>query len=214
MMPVMPALAQVPRTIYLPAPKIDGNVSVERALHLRRSVRSFTGAPVTIIDLAQVLWAAQGITEPNQCHSTAPSAGALYPLTLFIVASASKDLQAGIYRYEPAGHALVPIQQGDKRMALAKSTFGRQLWIANAPIILILTGNYNQTARKYGARAKRYVHIEAGHVAQNVYLQVQTLDLGTTAIGAFDDNKVLTVLKAGPDETPLLIMPVGHPLDP
>lgn len=193
----------------LPAPRKDGDVPVERALALRRSVRDFSQKPLSIADAAQLLWAAQGISG-SQGLRTAPSAGALYPLEIYLIAGAVDGIAAGTHHYEPQRHRLRAVAKGDARAAIAKSAL-EQSWVAEAPALLVLAAVVDRSADKYGARAERYVHMEVGHAAQNVYLQAAALGLGTCLVGAFDDVQLQRVLRLPAEVTVLGIMPVGHP---
>ena len=203
---------QVPNVgeiIDLPEPRREGEVPVERALAKRRSVRDFADASIPLAAVAQLAWAAQGVTDPAG-HRTAPSAGALYPLELYVVAGKVPRLEAGIYRYVAAGHRLVRHAGGDARGAVARAAL-LQGWIADAPAILVLTGVIERSAGKYGDRAPRYVHMEVGHTAQNVYLQAEALGLGTCMVGAFRDRQLKHVLALPDAEAPLALLPVGTP---
>ena len=182
--------------IKLPAPRPDSKISVESALRRRRSVREFRRGALTLAETSQLLWAAQGITGPEG-QRTAPSAGALYPLEVFLVTCDQDELPAGVYRYRPQGHDLIPVFQGDQRANLAGAA-REQDWL-------------KRTARKYQQRAERYLRMEAGHAAQNVHLQAVALDLGTFVVGAFDDAGVKGVLTLAVNEQPLCLMPVGKP---
>ena len=193
--------------ISLPKPKLDGKVSVEKALSVRRSIRSYKNEPITIEQLSQLFWSAQGITD-NQGLRTAPSAGALYPVEIYVVVGDVKDLPSGIYKYDYNNHTLTQAQTGDHRSALSSAALG-QSSVEDGAIDFIITGIYERTSSKYGSRAERYVHLEVGHVAQNIYLQAVCLGLGTVVIGAFDDEQVKKVIGAQDDERPLYIMPVG-----
>jgi SagB-type dehydrogenase family enzyme len=194
----------------LPRPGADSEVSIERALQQRRSVRKFEPDPLTLADASQLLWAAQGITDTREGLRTAPSAGALYPLELYLVAGKISGLPNGVYRYGPHDHDLTTTEVGDRRRALAKATFG-QSWIEDAAGVLVFTAVPDRTTGKYGKRGTRYVYMEAGHAAQNVYLQAVSLQLGTVVVGAFEDADVRKAL--GLDEDPLYLMPFGHPAD-
>ena len=180
------ATAEEGEFVKLPEPRREGPVSVERALAERRSVREFASGPLALAEVAQLLWAAQGITHPRG-KRTAPSAGALYPLELYLVAGAVSGLSPGLYRYEPKRHRLRRAATGDLRGPLSRTAL-EQEWVAEAPAVLVFTAVHARTARKYGRRAPRYVHMEVGHAAQNVYLQAQALGLGTVMVGAFRDR--------------------------
>jgi SagB-type dehydrogenase family enzyme len=177
-------------------------------LRHRRSIREFVQAALTLAEIGQLLWAAQGITHPMGFR-TAPSAGAHYPLVSYLVTGEVSSLTPGVYRYAPEEHALATSGGGDRRAALSSAALG-QSWIADAAAVLVLTAVYRRTMGKYGARGERYVHIEIGHAAQNVYLQALALGLGTTEVGAFDDHAVKSVLGLATDQDPLAIMPIGR----
>ena len=194
--------------IILPAPILDGPVSLEQCLHKRRCQRRFSAASLTLQEISQLAWAAQGITSARG-QRTCPSAGALYPLELLVIAGNVRDLGAGVYRYAPKGHELLMAAQGDARPALAEAGLG-QSFIQDAAANLLFTAIYERTTGKYGRRGIRYVHMEAGHAAQNVCLQAAALGLGTVMVGAFRDDRVKEVLNLAPDEEPLYILPVGR----
>lgn len=194
--------------IGLPRPALDGRMTVEAALRSRQSIREFRPGSVTIAEIAQILWAAQGMTD-RAGHRTAPSAGALYPLEIVLIAGDVESLPAGLYRYGPHEHALEPGPLGDRRAAAADAALG-QGWIADAQAILVVSAVAERTTGKYGRRGVRYIQIEAGHAAQNVYLQVEALGLGTTIVGAFDDDAVAAVAELRRNETPLCLLPVGR----
>jgi len=189
--------------IDLPAPRQDGPLSLEETLLRRRSVRAFTDQALTTEQLAQLLWAAQGITDPRGFR-TAPSAGALYPLELYVV---SAD---GFYRYQPEGHQLLQLAQEDLRSAVWQAGL-QQDALRDAPAVFLITAVYQRTADKYGERATRYVDIEAGHAAQNLLLQAVALGLGGVPIGAFHDDALGTALSLPADHAPLYLLPVGYP---
>lgn len=196
-----------PSHIKLSRPRMDGTASVEVALAARRSVRSFANKPVSLEELSQLLWAGQGITHPRGLR-TAPSAGALYPLDLLVVAGYVSSLPAGIYRYEPDAHLLARIADGDRRVDLADAALG-QSSVRRAPVVLAIVADYRKTTIKYGERGVRYVHLEAGHAAQNICLQATALGLGAVVIGAFSDRDVAAVLQSA-DRQPLYLIPLGR----
>lgn len=195
--------------IYLSKVTTKGQMSVEEALQKRRSHRDFSNQALTLEQLGQLLWAAQGQTD-QRGYRTAPSAGALYPMELYVVVGKIEGLQAGVYHYEVAEHGLTRIKSGDLRGELQRACLGQKV-IAAAPATVVIAGDYSRTAKKYRERARRYVHIEAGCIGQNIYLQAQSLGLGTCAVGAFSDPQVKGLL--GIIEEPLLVMPVGVPAD-
>jgi SagB-type dehydrogenase family enzyme len=202
------SLATPPHKIQLPEPRYDGDVSVEYALQMRRSVRSFRNDPLDIAEISQILWSAQGITSPRGFR-TAPSAGALYPLELYVVAGNIKNLSSAIYRYKTDDHLLLEIVSGDHRSELSRAAL-RQSSIKKAPAVLLFCAVYERTAGKYGQRGIRYVHMEVGHAAQNACLQAIALGLNTAVIGAFSDEEVKVIAHLPADEQPLYFVPVGR----
>lgn len=185
----------------LPKPKSKGDVSLEEAIQVRRSTRSFSNEPVSIEDLSQILWAAQGLTEGR--FRAAPSAGALYPIELII---ATGD---GVFNYVPEGHRLEEIIKKDVRNGLSRAALG-QSFVKDAPVVLVITAVFERTMSKYGERGARYVYHETGHVAQNVCLQAAALGLSTVVIGAFYDSEVKNVLEIPKDFEPVCILPIGY----
>ncbi len=194
-------------SIKLPEPIYDSKTSVEKALHERRSIRQYKNLPITLSDLAQLLWAAQGISGTGG-RRTAPSAGALYPLELHAVVGNVTGLSAGIYSYDPLKHELSTILDSDKRSELSKAALGQSA-VKNAAAVLVISAVHERVTGKYGERGIRYVHMEAGHAAENVFLQAVSLDLGTVVIGAFQDEEVRAVLHLPGQVQPLYLMPVG-----
>jgi SagB-type dehydrogenase family enzyme len=202
--------AQLPgKELKLPEPRVDGSVSIERVLCKRRSVREFTNEPLDLSQVAQLLWAAQGVTGA-EAHRTAPSAGGLYGLELYVIAANVNGLPAGIYKYDILTHELVSSIEGDMRQRLFRSAL-EQTSISQAPAIFVLSGVYERISAKYGERGIRYTHMEAGHAAQNLLLQAVSLGLGAVLVGAFDDAKVKRVLGLSKKEMPLYLIPVGNP---
>ena len=193
--------------VALPAPRLDGAVAIERVLAERRSAREYTRGALTLPQVAQLLWAAQGITHRDGAR-TAPSAGALYPLELYLVAGEVRDLAPGVYRYVPARHQLEAVATGDLRRALCAAALAQEC-VAEGATVFVFTAVARRTTRKYGTRGVRYVHIEVGHAAQNLALQATALGLGSVTVGAFDDDAVAHLLKLPRGEAPFYLMPVG-----
>ena len=196
------------RTIALPPPQYNGDTSVEQALLQRRSVREYSAEPLTLPEISQLLWAAQGIRSANG-NRTAPSAGGLYPLEVYLVVGEVAGLEPGVYRYEPERHELLLLLAGDYRQQLRQAALD-QTAVGDAPAVLVITGAFERTIAKYGERGRQYVHIEAGSAAENVYLQAVSLDLVTVFVGAFQDEEVSKVLHLITDQHPLGLMPIGR----
>lgn len=199
---------EIPMTIELPPPTFRSEISLEQTLATRRSVRRFSEDPLHREQIGRLLWAAQGVTH-SAGYRTAPSAGALYPLELFVVAGAVSDLPAGVYRYRPREHVLLKVAEGDRRAALAAAALG-QGTVGRAPAILVFCAVYERIVGKYGERGERYAHMEAGHAAQNVHLQAVALGLGSVPVGAFREEGVRAAVGAEADETPIYLVPVGR----
>lgn len=195
--------------IALPPPATSGRVSVEEALALRRSVREYRDEPLPLAAAAQLLWAAQGRSHPEGLR-TAPSAGATYPLELYLVAGAVEGLDPAIYRYRPANHSLDVVRRGDHRTALAAAALEQEC-VANAPGVLAVAAVVSRTASRYGGRAERYVLLEVGHAVENAALQAVALGLGSVVVGAFDDLAVARLLGLPPGASPWCLLPVGLP---
>lgn len=194
-------------TVTLPEPRRDSDISVEEALLNRRSVRKFAKEPLTRAEVSQLLWAAQGITN-ERGYRTAPSAGALYPLELYVAVGNVEGITTGVYKYRPDGHELIRIGNRDVREQLSDVAVG-QSWVGEGAIVIVFGAVYERTTQKYDDRGIKYVHIEVGHAAQNVYLQAGALDLGTVIVGAFYDDEIKKSMNMENAEIPLCIMPVG-----
>ncbi len=192
--------------IRLPVPKLEGEISVEEALFRRRSRRVYKKSPLTLEELAQLLWAAYGITHPRGFKTT-PSAGATYPLVVYAAVGEVEGLEPGVYRYIPETHSLKLIKREDVREKLYIACL-RQRWVLEAPVDLVLAANFERTTRVYGKRGIRYVWMEFGHASQNVYLQATALGLGTVAVAAFYDYLIKEALSI--KEDPGYVMPVGR----
>lgn len=201
-------MAEQATALSLPDPVVADGTGLNAVLRQRRTVRAFAPDPLTLTQVSQLLWAAQGITSPEG-YRTAPSAGALYPLELHLLSGRVENLPEGSYRYEPSRHALLPEAADDLRRGIAAAAL-QQSWIAEAPAIVVISAVEARTAAKYGRRAKRYVHMEAGHAGQNLLLQAVALGLGAAVVGAFDDDRLAALLQLPRGERPLAILPVGH----
>lgn len=200
-------------TVNLPEPQITGNVSVEQAMHDRRSVRRYTNESLTLQDISQLMWAAQGITDQNTKFRTAPSGGHTYPLEVYILIGKGSvnGLNEGVYHYNPFNHTLEQITGSDARSELSQAANG-QPWVKEAPVNIIITGNYQKMIDKYKdeALSTRFVDMEAGHAGQNIYLEAEARNLVTVALGSFKDDSVHQILHLPSNEKTLYIYPVGH----
>lgn len=205
--------------ILLPIPRAKSGVIAEEAILRRKSFREWRKEPIDLEDLAIILWAAQGVSECREwCRRTVPSAGATYPLVVYVVVgeegvrAAGGFLSAGVYRYDSLRHSLALVKRGDVREELWAASL-RQDWVLEAPVSIVICAIYERTTGRYGERGVRYVHMEAGHAGQNIYLAAAALNLGTVAVGAFEDDKVAKIISAKRGEAPLYIFPIGVPAE-
>ena len=194
--------------MQLPEPSYESDFSIERALCERRSTRYYTGEELLVKEVSQLLWAAQGISS-RQSERNAPSAGALFPLQVYLVVGKVDYLEPAVYRYIPDGHEIERLIEGDIRSPLAQAALEQQ-FVAEAAVDIVITAIYEKSTQEYGHRGIRYSQMEAGHAAQNIYLQATALNLGTVAIGAFEAEKISGLLKLEEREEVLYIMPVGR----
>ena len=192
--------------------RTSGSVSVEEALARRRSVRDYADESLTIDQVMQLFWAAQGITNTAYGFRTAPSAGGTYPLEIYLVTRRSGvvGLEAGIYRYEPRNHALIRTIKGEFSGQLMAAALDQE-WVGAAPVNFVITAVFERTTGKYGERGTKYVWQETGHAAQNIYLQAVALGLGNVVIGGFHDTEVQKVLQLPDYEKPAYVIPIGVP---
>lgn len=188
--------------IAFPQPHRDGSMSLEKAIVSRRSRRDFLPQSLTLEQIGQLAWAAQG-QEAGARYRTAPSAGATYPLKLFLV------IGDGFFGYLPGRHALKKLSDRDLRAELAAAAWG-QKFVEAAPLTLVFAAEFGRTTGHYGKRGIRYVYMEAGHAAQNVHLQAEALGLGSVAVGAFDDSSVGKVLSLAEHLEPIYMVAVGY----
>jgi SagB-type dehydrogenase family enzyme len=200
---VVLARAAVGERMALPAPRRVGPRSLEEALHRRRSIRRFSPEPLTLPEMAQLLWSAYGVTSPQGLR-TAPSAGARYPLEVYLACA------EGLFHYLPSAHALVKVRGEEVRPALMEAAHG-QAFISQAPVCVLFAAVYERTTSRYRERGIRYVHIDLGHAGQNVQLQAEALGLGSVAVGAFDDAAMVAAAQLPAEEEPRYLIVVGRP---
>ena len=192
----------------LPQPETQGGFPLNECLSRRRSVRDYCDEPVPLGCCSQLLWAAQGVTGIGGLRA-APSAGAIYPLRTYVIASNVEGLAQGLYHYEPDLHSLKLLSRGDKRRKLAAVCFGQECveWSAMA---VLLTADYRRIVREMGERGRFLAHVEAGHVGQNFLLQAVTLGLGAIGIARFEPDVLREMLQLPAIEEPLYLLLTGH----
>ena len=205
-----------PLIYTLPVPDFKGSRPFEEVLSQRRSRRSFSGSAVSVEEISQILWAANGLSEapdhPQRGRElrTAPSAGATYPLEVYLLAGNITGIDPGVYRHRPSGHSLIMVNNRDIKTEMASAAFDQDM-IETAPACLFFSSVYDRSTKVYGRRgSERYICMDLGHAAQNVYLQAEALHLGTCAIGAFNDHAAARLMQLADHETPLYIMPIGR----
>ncbi len=189
--------------IELPDASAQGQVSVEETMARRRSRRNYRDQPLSDRQLAQLLWAGQGVTDSRRGFRTAPSAGATYPLQLYVATA------QGVFLYHPGEHELSQLGDRDRRPEIAAASLG-QRWMAEAGAIVIMVARPERTTRRYGERGRRYIDMEAGHVAQNLHLQAVALGLGSVPVGAFDPSAISLLLGGEQAGAPVYIVCIGH----
>ena len=188
--------------IKLSEPDKSGSMSLEQAITIRRSRRHFLPKPLTLEQIGQLAWAAQG-QDSGSRYRTTPSAGATYPLELFVITD------KGMFRYLPDKHSLEKLTDRDLRASLTSAAW-EQEFVRAAPLTLVFAAQFSRTTGRYGKRGIRYVYMEAGHAAQNVHLQAEALGLGSVAVGAFEDAPVSTVLSLPDNLEPLYMVIIGY----
>ncbi|NOZ76267.1 MAG: SagB/ThcOx family dehydrogenase [Euryarchaeota archaeon] len=191
------------RVVKLPAPRLEAGTSVEEAIYRRRSVREFREGSLSLQEISQLLWAAQGITDRRRGLRSVPSAGALYPLEVYGV---TRDWS---FHYDPGQHSIREVAGRDARRQLWTAAL-RQDFLLEAPLVVVIAAVFERTARKYGDRGTRYVFTEAGHAAQNIHLQAVSLGLDSVPVGAFYDEKVRAALAMPVDHHPVYLVAVGR----
>ena len=198
-------------SISLPRPSLDGRISVEKAIKERRTIRDLKERTLRLNHLSQLLWAAQGMTDPREGKRAVPCGGALYPLDIYVIAGENgvEGIEEGIYHYLPENHSISLLSKGDRRKEIATASLW-QMWMAKKPVMVIITAEYRRITGKYGERGIRYALMEVGHVGQDLFLQAEALGLGVGIVGAFNDTGVSKVMGGPPQHEPLLIIPAGY----
>lgn len=191
------------KSFSLPQPKIMGKMSVEESIFRRRSERSFYPNELSLEQISQLLFAGQGITDRTWGFRAAPSSGALYPMNLYVV---KKD---GVFEYIPESHKLVQVTEEDRRPSLVRASLG-QSFIGEAPVVIVIAGNFRITYAKFGQRAYRYINMEAGHIAENIHLQAIAMGMAAIAVGGFWDDVVANALELPDTRDPFYIIPIGY----
>ena len=194
--------------VSLPRPDFKG-MALEEAIKKRRSQRTFLDRSLSLSQVSQILWAAQGITEEGGFKRAAPSAGALYPLEIYLVVRNVEELEEGVYHYHPQDHVVSFVLKGNYQDALAKACLS-QSFVAASPLCIVIAAEHERTSIKYGERGIRYVLMEVGHVGGNICLQAVALGLASCPVGAFIDEEVSRVLELPRRLEPLYVLSVGY----
>lgn len=194
-------------TVSLPEPRYDSDVSLEESLLARRSVREFSSEPLSLEIISQLLWAAQGITD-KAGHRTAPSAIAIYPLSIYVVVGNVPEIVPGVYIYDPSDYSIERIIDGDIRDSLSEAAMG-QTSVRQGAVSFVITADFGLVMSRFGEKGERFATLEAGHATQNLCLQAAALDIGVVTAGAIDDEKIAAVLELPDNLTPLYVVPAG-----
>ncbi len=199
-------------TVTLPKPLEKGSTSVEESIQRRRSCREYLRQPITLPHLSQILWAAQGVTDPSSGKRAAPSPGAKFTIELYAVVKKDgvEGLAPGVYHYEVDSHSVSLVSGGDFTSSLMAAARDQEQ-VGNAPVTIAILSLYERAMTRYGERGIQYAIQESGAVGENIYLEATALGLGTVMMGAFEEDRVSEILHAGNDEKPLLLMTVGYP---
>lgn len=197
------AMSNTVRTIQLPKPVLNKSAYLDQVLQERRSVRNFANKELTLEQISQLLWAGDGISDTAKELRTAPSAGALYPLDLYVV---KKD---GVWHYIVKNHSLQLMTPSDLRAALSIAALG-QVSITRAPLDIVITAQYDRITAKYSEHSTKYAQLEAGHIAQNLALEAVALGLASVPIGAFNDENIKKILQLPTNHEPVYIIPIGY----
>ena len=192
-------------SIELPPPSKEGGISVEEAISKRRSIRRYSKEPLILREISQILWSASGVTSTTG-YRAAPSAGATYPIEIYILIINAEDINPGLYQYNYNNHSINFYRNIESLKPFVSAALGQD-FVSEASINIIISAEFSRTTMIYGNRGYRYVWMEAGHIAENIHLQAESLGLGTVIIGAFYDDKIKRFLNI--KEEPLCIMPIG-----
>jgi SagB-type dehydrogenase family enzyme len=210
-LPAYKAYPERPK-IKLPSPAV-ASVTVDEAITRRESVREFTDRTVTLAELSRILISADGLTRPwgTRSHRATASAGALYPIELYVIAVRIDSLEPGLYHFQPKDTSLALVKAGDLSPDIHEACGGQDA-VGSSPLTIVITARFERVTQKYADRGYRYVYMESGAVGQNIYLQATALGMGTVEVGAFNDDAVNRLLGIdGHEEAALLVHPAGYP---
>jgi SagB-type dehydrogenase family enzyme len=199
------------RKIPLPPPHLDGGPSLWKALRERRSIRDYSPAPLSLKDLSALLWATQGITEKAFApwYRTAPSAGALHPIDTYLVVNRVEGMEPGIYFFEVVEFSLILRREGDFSGPIARAALDQEI-AQSAAVVFVWVAVIQRSRQKYRQRAYRYIYLDCGHIAQNLYLAATALGLGCCGIAAIFDDEVNDLVGVdGQEETAIYLATVG-----
>jgi len=211
-----PALyKEYPQAERVKLPKFEPSppLSLDWVLRQRKSVRDFADKPLSLGQVAYMLWASTGIqrVEGGYEFRTAPSAGALYPVETYLVVNRVRQLEGGLYHYSVRDHELEKLKTGDFGIDIAQAALGQGMCAA-AAVVFVWTAVFERCKWKYGQRAYRYIYLDAGHIAENLALAATSLKLGSCEIGAIFDDLANDVIEVdGRDESVICMAAVGVP---
>jgi SagB-type dehydrogenase family enzyme len=188
---------------FLGAGEALGESELLDAISRRGSVRDLSADPLTDAELAALLWSAQGVSTPGGAR-TVPSAGALYPLEMYVVTPDE------VLHYVPSTSS-VEVRYDDRAKELVAEAVS-DTPASRAYALVVITGVPDRITGKYADRGIRYMWMEAGHAAQNLLLAAAALGLGGVTIGAFNDAGLADALGLSDAEEPLYLIPIGRPL--
>ena len=199
--------------VKLPPPEITGGMAINQAIHARRSIRNYREAPISLRDLGQLLWSAQGITDTKTGHRAAPSAVATYPLKLYAVVKEGgvTGLPAGVYLYAPKDHGLTIVKKGNFYPDVVASMHFYNSWVEKSAVVFIFTGASTLIEKMSKDSGMLFTDLEAGMAAENLLLESVSLGLGGCTIGGFKSEKAAALIGIDKNVRLLLIVSVGRP---
>lgn len=207
-----PGAARTP----LPGRDFALEMTLGTALLQRRSIREYALRPLPLGTLGRLLHTSYGVRGLREVdgewsfHRPAPSAGARYPLEIYVATQAVESVADGIYHYDARGHALELMRPGLAQPALVDLLLGQEM-VRDTNVVIVIAGNRERTMWKYGQRGYRHVLLDAGHAGQNLYLVATALGLGPAGVGGFYDVELAAFLDLPEEEEPFYVLCIGQP---
>lgn len=197
------------KKVYLPKEFSKQGLSLDDAIRKRRSARDYSGKSISKLDLSRLLYYTYGYIENDPAKRTVWSIEGLYPIEIYIVVNNVRGISRGIYHYNSREHALELLKEGDYRFRIANACLGQKL-VGGANVAIIKTALFERVAH-FGDRGYRYIHLDAGAIGENIYLEAVSMGLGVCGIGAFFDDQINKMLDIdGVTEVVIYVTSVGR----